>query len=194
MIGITYQLTAQFRYTFRSTPDSIPVRINGVEKCTKPCSVNFYWKDATDNKIVFEMKSPGFAVWKDSLTQKPSKFNFYANEMLKRKLPVYEINPTSPLIAFDKLVANFKDGEEIGKSIDRLGNETTIKWDGTTKIGESAFEERFYETINNAGFNSPLSESSELFAKNKKKTLPRYLVGAQLVDYQVNISYDDEAP
>src|SRR5690606_25838606 len=72
------------------------------------------------------------------------------------------------------------------------GKIESINWEGSVKLGNSSFERKFYQLLTNYGFETPISESSKLFSKeNGRKLLPKYVVGAQIVAYDVQIVEDD---
>src|SRR5690606_11888739 len=151
-----------------STPDSSEVLMNGENQCYTPCAVNFYWHQIKDNKIKFEVKSPGFETWSENITRKPNNLVYTNSIEFKRDLPVLETDSTSPILSFDRIIVHFKDGKVIGKIKPLKGLEEELKWEGSIKIGEPAFHDSFYNIITNAGFNSVLSESAKLFSTDNK--------------------------
>ncbi|MEX2589973.1 MAG: trypsin-like peptidase domain-containing protein [Chitinophagales bacterium] len=189
LLFLSYEFaSAQFHYDLTSIPDSAKVTLNGETECYTPCRVKFYWRKAENGKLIVAVQAPGFEPWADTLRKKPSKFNFKHDAELKRKLPVFDdLDSITALVAFDKLLADFKDGTTVGKYKKSKDETETIKWEGNIKIGESGFEETFYEIVTNAGFTTPLSEFTSLFSddSDKRKPLPRFIVGANLAGYDV---------
>lgn len=187
---------AQFRYELTSTPDSAKVTFNGKTECYTPCRAKFFWNKVKENKqLIVAIEAPGFEPWADTLKRKPSNFNFWEDAELKRKLPVYdELDSITAVVGFDKLLADFKDGTVVGKRQMEKDQSEPIKWEGNIRIGESGFEETFYEIVTNAGFTTPLSEFTSLFADDTedRKPLPRFIVGANLVDYNIYFGKSDE--
>lgn len=179
---------AQFRHTFTSFPDSAKVLKNGVLECHTPCRVKWFWRDAEDDKMVFSVEADGFKTWSDTLRNKPFDFDEHEYIDLEPAFTVFEFDSASPLLAFDKLMVNFKDGSKIGEKIDIDGNVETIKWKGSIKVGDEVFEEKFFEIITNMGYVSQVSKSAELFSNDTRSRiiLPRYIIGVELTDYNLN--------
>lgn len=180
--------SAQFRYDLASTPDSAKVTINGKTECYTPCRTKFFWSKAENKKIIVAIQAPGYEPWADTIKKKPSHFNFYKDAELDKKLPVFDdLDTLTAIVAFDKLLADFKDGTTVGKFVKSKDETDVIKWEGSIKIGESGFETTFYEILTNAGFTTPLSEFTSLFANDTedRNPLPRFVVGAHLVDYDI---------
>lgn len=186
---LTISVKSQFRHTFTTFPDSARVLKNGVLECYSPCRVNWFWRDAVNDKLVFSVEAEGFKTWSDTLRQKPFDFDEHEYLELEPAYTVFEFDSASPLVAFDKLMVNFKDGKKIGEKIDLDGNVETINWKGSIKVGDEVFEEKFYEIITNMGYVSEVSKSAELFSNDTRSRiqLPRYIVGVELIDY--NLSY-----
>ena len=182
-------VNAQFRYTFTSFPDSAEVEMNGKIKCYTPCSIDYYWRDRINEKIVFSVNSIGYKTWSDTLRMKPSSFDEWEYLELEEDYEIFQFDSLSPLIGFDKLMINLKDGEVIGKKVDLKNNTEVIKWRGSVKIGDEVFEEKFYEIATNMGYNSIISQSAELFSDHQRASsqLPRYIIGVEIKKY--NLSY-----
>ena len=182
----------QFQYRFISSPDSAAVFMNGEIKGYTPCKVSFFWRQAIDKKITFEVKSDGYKNWKKEITEKPWKFDLKDEVVLERDLPEFNIDSSSAVVAFDLLVADFKEGKEIGRYNKANGDVELLKWEGAIKVGEITFEERFNEIVINAGFRTNVSQNSQMFAGTQKESkLPRFIVGANLVDYRIDVKYSD---
>lgn len=186
---------AQFEYEFTSSPDSATVFLNGEEECKTPCKVRFFWRDAIDGSISFEVKEPGFKPWYDTITSKPAQLNLEAFANLVREFHEFDLDSGSALVAYDKLVADFKEGRKIGTYTDVRGNIEELKWEGNIKVGSEKFESRFYEIISNVGFITPYSEEAKLFSgKGEGKTrIPRFIIGIQLIDYDVEFIKERES-
>lgn len=181
------QLKAQFVYTLFSYPDSAAVYKNGKLVCTTPCKVKYYWREAQNNKLVFKVEKEGFESWADTLHKKPNEFDKYNSIDLKYAYEVYDFE-NAPILTFDKLVINIKNGTVIGKKSYLDGRIENTKWEGSIKVGDEYFGNKFIETSTNMGYRTIISESSELFSdKIKKETrLPRYSIGVEVKDYKVN--------
>ena len=67
------------------------------------------------------------------------------------------------------------------------------KWEGRTKIGDKAFEGRFYEVVYLAGFRTHLSKNAKLFAgtDQERPRPPRFLVGVKLLDLSVDLRHSE---
>lgn len=189
-IAIFLSLTAnaQFIYDIYSTPDSASVFINGEETCVTPCRHKFYWRDNVDGQISFAVKAPGFKTWGDTLFKKPYQFDFEERITLERELPIFNLDSATAVVGFDKLLIKFDDGAKIG-SYKKMNNvEEPIKWEGSYKIGVDSFNKKFYELISHLGFRTPFNDKVELFNNDHDKVrLPRYLVGAQITDYEIRL-------
>ena len=182
---------AQFNYVVRSTPDSAQVSLNGKYRCSTPCMLKYRWKEAVEGRLVFEVSADGYKSWTDTIAAKPRLFEEKKTVTLDRDIPVFELGPSSPIVGFDKLIADIPEGTVIGSSIDEKGKVEPIKWEGSIKVGESAFEQRFYQIMKQAGVNTSGKQDPKLFSKGDQRTrLPRYLVGMQMTGQTMNLRYD----
>ena len=189
LFNIASQLAfAQFRLIVTSLPDSAQVFLNGDQKCTTPCRLNYYWRDAEDGELLFEVKSEGYESWEQRITKKPIDFDRRERVYLEPKKLDLDIDKNSAPISFDKLIVNFKDGKELGKKVKLDGTEEKIIWRGSIKIGNEVFIEKFYEVVSNHGFNSPISENAKLFSNDSRSNnqLPRYEIGVQITELTLN--------
>lgn len=184
---ISLSVDAQFRYHFETFPSDATVKMNDKAVCQTPCEVDFYWRDAVNDEITFSVEKDGFYAWGDTISMKPRTFDFYYDEDLKRRLPVLDFDTITPLILFDKLVVNFKDGQKVGSYKDELGETINLNWEGSTKIGTKKVESLFYEIGNNAGLNTPIYENAKLFGDTKPTPTARFIVGVEITDYKVGI-------
>lgn len=180
---------AQFHYDIKTSPDSALVYVNGVLECATPCLVKYRWKDAVNEKMVFEVKSEGYKTWGDTIVKKPRYFDKMLNWDLELDFPIFELSDNEALISFDKLIAEFNDGTIIGKIIDAQNNIEAIKWSGSIKVGDEVFESKFYEVLTDMGYKSAYTESVKLFSEeqNRRPKLPRYTVGVEITDYYINL-------
>lgn len=187
------QVSGQFHYTFRSEPSGAQVTLNGEPRCTTPCAVKYRWNEAKNDRLLFEVKAPGYRTWSDTLDKKPWQFDETAWVELKRDLKDLGLDSSSALVAFDKLVVDLKDGSVIGQSTDKDGKSTPIKWEGTVKVGERSFERAFYEILMGSGVRTPVKESARLFSDGSKnrRMLPRYSVGVQLLDVHMDARHEE---
>src|SRR5690606_18220581 len=119
------------------------------------------------------------------LTEKPRLFDDRERITLERIIPTFDVGSASAIVGFDKLLADFKDGTEVGSSVDENGKSTPIKWEGNVKVGEKAFERRFYEVLSKAGFRIPARPDPKLFSDGERPQQPRFLVGVQLLEVGV---------
>jgi len=188
MIISVHSASAQFRLIVTSLPDSSQVYLNGEEKCSTPCRLNYYWRDAKDGEILFEVKNQGYETWEQKISKKPIDFDRRERVYLEPQKLELDIKENSALIAFDKLMVNFKDGKELGKKIRFDGTEEKITWKGSIKIGDETFIKKFYEVVSDLGFNSPISENAQLFSDDNRSNtqLPRYEIGVQITDLTIN--------
>jgi len=181
---------AQFHYSLTSTPDSAQVLLNGQPRCTTPCIVRYRWNEAVKDRVVLEVTTPGFENWTDTISAKPVRFNDRERIDLVRIIPTFDLGPTSAVIGFDKLIADFKDGTVVGSNLDELGQSSPIKWEGTVKAGEKGFKRRFYEVLSKAGFRIPSVPDPKLFSDGEGIQQPRFLVGLQLLEISVDLRHD----
>ena len=183
---------SQFHYTITSTPDSAIVLVNGDQECVTPCRVKYYWRHKKNNMMTFAVSSQGYESWYDTISEKPSEFSVRERIELKPTTVKLNFDSINPLIGFDKLLAVFEDGQQVGSFTNLEGKVEPIKWEGSVKLGNSTFERKFFQLLTNYGFETPISENSKLFSKdNGRKLLPKYVVGAQIVAYDVQIIEDD---
>ncbi len=187
IFGTVQLMQAQFRYTITSLPDSAEVRLNGELKGYTPYRLNFYWRNAENGKLVVSVDKEGYESWSDTIVEKPLDWDFRKRVYLGPSFPYLNIE-NSPLIAFDKLVVEFPNGKEVGKSLSLNGEVEQIKWEGSIKIGDEEFAEKFYEVATDMGLNTPISENAKLFSEDQRSRtrLPRYLIGVEITDYAIN--------
>ena len=185
----SFTVQSQFHYDIKTTPDSALVFVNGKIECTTPCIVKYRWKDAVNNKMVFEVKSDGYKTWGDTINNKPRSFDKIVNWDLELDFPIFDLENNNVLIAFDKLIAEFNDGKVIGKITDADNNMEAIKWTGSIKVGNEEFESQFYEVLTAMGYKSEYTESVKLFSEEQQRRprLPRYAIGVQITDYYLTM-------
>lgn len=187
--------SAQLYYTIKSEPDSSVVKVNGKEVGYTPFRVKYNWgSTAVDNKIVFSVESKGYKTWSDTMTKKPKTFNINKTVFLTRKFDKGNFDSSKVIVGFDKLLAVFDEGKQIGTVRRSSGSSEVIKWEGSVKVGDKAFESRFYDIASNMGLQTPISKNNELFAgeDSKKPMLPRYIIGAKIIDININSYYDNK--
>ncbi len=189
------EASAQFSYTLYTAPDSAEVFVNGKSVGYTPGDFNFRWKQAENDRLVFEVRKSGYKDWGDTLTSKPRKFKYGSKTIeLTREVPKFAFDSLTSAVEFDKLLAaSFDKGKVIGYSETKSGYKTDLVWDGTTKVGDESFEENFYELLGRAGFTLPSGTKYkvELFDRQEKTIAPkaRFTVGAELKDYYVTSAY-----
>lgn len=179
--------SAQFHYDIRSEPDSAIVYVNGIKECFTPCVVKYKWRDAIDNKLFFSVKTEGYKTWSDTLRKKPRSYDKLERLYLELNYPTFDIADNQNLINFDKLIADFKDGTEIGKQVDLNGASEPITWSGSIKVGEEVFEKSFYTILTNMGYKSAYTEHVKLFSEEKRDRpkLPRFTIGVEITNYNI---------
>ncbi len=184
---------AQFTYTFVSMPDSAEVMMNGEKKCFTPCKVKYYWREKKDGHITFSVEKNGYKKKEVLISEKPTDFDRYDRVILDIKYPVLDLKST-PLIAFDKVRADIKDGKVIGEKKFLKRASESITWSGSIKVGDESFEESFYDVATNMGFNTLVTESSQLFSENssRKRQLPRFIIGAEIEEFNINYKETEE--
>lgn len=187
IIFSTQYTQAQFHYILTSLPDSAEVKLNGELKGHTPYKLKFFWRNAKDGKLAISLHRDGYQAWSDTITKKPMSWDQRKRVHLKLDFPYLDLDK-SPLIAFDKLTAEFQDGEIIGKKVFFKKEVEQLKWKGSIKIGDESFTNQFYEIATKMGLNTSVSEKAKLFSEDQKgrKQLPRYIIGAEIIDYSVN--------
>lgn len=70
------EASSQFSYTLYTAPDSAEVFVNGKSVGYTPGDFNFRWKQAENDRLVFEVRKSGYKDWGDTLTSKPRKFKY----------------------------------------------------------------------------------------------------------------------
>lgn len=182
-----YFIFSQFRYKIFSNPDSAHVKLNNKTVAQTPCYVDFYWRDAVDDKIIISVEKEGYEDWADTIFQKPKQFNFTKDIQLERKDTLSPIYDSTHVVGFDKLVVNFKEGKKVGVFTNYREGTEDFLWKGSVKIGDKYFEERVYDFFANSGFNTPTKEGAKLFNQKKQLSSPRYILGVELDNYFFNI-------
>lgn len=183
-------LRAQFHRIFTSTPDSAQVYVNGRPTCTTPCVASYRWGQALNGQLSFSVEAAGYEPWTDTIREKPHEFDDRQRITLTRIIPVLGMAPNSAMVGFDKLVAEMTDGSVIGISVDMDGKSEPIKWEGNVKLGEKAFERRFYEVLDKAGVRIPKPKDPKLFSElDQRPQLPRFLVGATITQVEIQLRH-----
>lgn len=180
---------SQFYYHLTSVPDSVLVKVNGQEKCYTPCVVEFNWKDHRNTPFIMTASASGFNEWSDTIREKPNNFYIRKSFEMVRRIPNYISDSLKTVIGFDRLLADFQDGREVGMVVYGNSKIDTIKWEGDTKIGVKDFEERFLEIMKQVGYRIPERQDATLFSDNTtiRYSKPRYLVGARVIDYRTTL-------
>lgn len=183
----TFSAFGQFHYTISSLPDSATVYVNGEKVGYTPYQAKYYWNQKNDSKqMIFSVELDGYETWSDTLKEKPKTFDKRATLSLKPILPSFKLDSTKVFVAFDKLLAVFENGKEIGVFNKKDGEKEILKWEGTVKTGSKVFEKKFYEILEKSGIPTPIVTQANLFSGENKKILPRFFIGAQIVDYKIS--------
>jgi S1-C subfamily serine protease len=60
-------------------------------------------------------------------------------------------------------------------------------------VGDDSFEQKTYDVLGSAGFQTIMGQSAKLFSDQKKgKRSPRFILGAKIIDLGVEITWDDK--
>ena len=190
LIGCSATSFSQFHYSLDSKPNSATVYVNGVEECVTPCVVKYRWKENIDGKIVISMKADGFKTWADTIREKPLYLDKSELAYMKKSFKVFDLKDNENLVSFDKLIAEFKDDQVVGKVTDKKGVVEELKWSGSIKVGDEVYEKKFYTYLTDMGYKSPYTEEVKLFSgeTRSRPKLPRFAVGVEIVDY--NLTFD----
>ena len=193
LVAICQLVNAQFIYDFTSKQDSSEVYVNDELIGHTPLRFKYYWKTSQKNgKMVFRVGHDGFETWTDTLSKKPRNFTKSVSIELDHEIPDYTDLDIKNLCAFDKIVANFKDGSTIGYEKMKGEKRRKLTWNGDIKVGDEEFATSFYQILTKASIPTPYSENAELFKdQNYKPTkLPRFIIGAEVTKYQVILMED----
>lgn len=187
---ISILVNAQYYYTYNSSPDSAAIYINGKYKCHSPCKTKFFWNEAIDDKIVIELKAPGFEVYKDSLTTRPKRIPKYINITMKPALPKIEFDSNSAMVVFDRFISAVENNSTIGFEKTIKGDAEEIIFKESSMPDEEKFAKKFYSYLLEAKIENPFTENNTLFSDPDKnfKRLPRYVVGVKLNKLTNNVS------
>ncbi|MBP6640593.1 MAG: trypsin-like peptidase domain-containing protein [Bacteroidia bacterium] len=179
---------AQFVYEVESTPDSAKVYVNGVLRGTTPCKVKFEWAEAPDSGFVFRVKKENYGDQVFAVKEKPRVIKSFKKVTLTKVFPHFDLDPESPLIEFDKLLAEFPSGKEVGV-VKRGGISKPLTWDGFSRLGSDPIDVKTYDVLGTSGFNTPMKESHQLFSnENHTKKVPRFLLGAKVTKLWIDMS------
>lgn len=190
LFSVLSTVDGQFRYIIVSEPDSAAVFINGEQVGNTPYVADYYWKKtAIDKKIVFSVKEEGYEPWSDTIRGKPYKLNKKVRIILNSDVPFYKFDSIAIFAAFDKIIANFDNNQRIGTHFFDDGRSEPIKWEGTVKTGDESFVRKFYEVVSKSGIPTSATAGAALFSEQerKRKQLPRFIIGAQILTYKVNV-------
>lgn len=190
LIGLLpFAANAQFVYEVESDPDSAKVYVNGVLRGTTPCKIKFEWASVPDSGIVFRVKKANYTDEVFTLKEKPRVIKSFKKVTLQKILAHFELDPESPLIEFDRLLAEFPSGKEVGE-IKRGGyGSKPLTWDGFSRLGSDPMNIKTYDVLGSTGFNTPMKESHQLFStENRTKKNARFLLGAKVVKLWLDIS------
>ncbi len=180
--------SAQFTYEIESTPDSAEVYMNGVLEGKTPIKVKFEWKNVPDSGLVFRLKHEGYLDAEFRVNEKPRVIKSWKKMKLEKWLPHFQLDSASALIEFDKLLAEFPSGKQIGE-IKRGSSITKLTWEGFSRLGGDPIGLKTYDVLGSTGFNTPMSESNQLFSTEKRaRKSPRFLLGAKVTDLWVDMN------
>lgn len=177
----------QFHYRITSEPDSSKVLINGKEIGHTPLLAKYYWRQQKNNQIIFSIQADGYKTWTDTIKSKPRKFDKYATVKLKRIYPSFKFDSSNTILAaYDKLMPTFDQHKILGNLHSPDGTTEQIQWNSVNRTSNKAYEYKFYEILNNSGIPTPVNPINSLFSneKSRKNTLPRYIIGTQIIDYK----------
>lgn len=189
LFGLPLCTKAQFIYEFKTTPDSAEVYLGSVFKGKTPLKVKFLWENVSDSGLVFRIKKEGYSDEALVLREKPRQIKSSASFTLKKILPHFELDSASAMVEFDKLLAEFPSGKQIGQVKRYGGAVTDLTWEGFTRLGSDPIGMKAYDILGSAGFNTPMKEEHQLFSTEKRvRKTPRFLLGAKVKDLWVNLT------
>ena len=170
---------AQFIYEFESDPDSVTVLMNGELQGKTPLKVKLPWNEFAAEGYSFEFKKEGYLSQTFEVKEKPRLIRNYKKMTLEKEVVHFTLDENSPMIEFDKLLAEFPEGKVIGEA--KQGSlSKQLTWEGFSRIGSETFTVRTYDVLGTAGFNTQAKESVQLFADEKRtKKSARYVLGAK---------------
>jgi S1-C subfamily serine protease len=180
--------SAQFTYEIESKPDSADVYMNGALQGKTPIKVKFDWKSVPDSGLVFLLKHEGYLDTTFKVVEKPRVIKSWKSVKLEKWVPHFKLDSASALIEFDKLLAEFPSGKQIGQ-IMRGSSITKLTWEGFSRLGGDPIGLKTYDVLGSTGFNTPMSESNQLFSNEKRtRKSPRFLLGAKVSDLWVDMN------
>ena len=175
-----------YTYKLTSTPDSATVFLNDVEIGKTPMEAKFEWTKTQDGPFVFMFLKSGFEDAKYEITEKPKFKDNFKDIQLEKKHPKFPMDSNAVLVKFDKLMFEFPLGKQIGHNKTFYGGDIT--WEAYSRVGVGQFATKADDVLGTAGFRTPFIQGNELFSdQTKKPALPRFLVGAKLLDIWVEL-------
>lgn len=133
--------------------------------------------------MIFTVSLPGYESWADTLTKKPSDFDEHASVKLKRRISKLTPDPSGAMLAFNKVLPNYRSGDQVGSIKTKNRETSTIRWNENELLNQHDLAERFHETMDEAGLGTPLHQARQLFDVGERQRSPQYLVGTELQKY-----------
>jgi len=183
----------QLRYTFYSEPDSATLYINDVEECVTPCVARVFWRKAKETgRLVFSVKTDGYKTWRDTLTEKPKKFDASYKVRLWPEVTEYDFDSLVAPLSFDKIIVKgIDENQEIGSISELKDFKEDIRWHAYYENDFSEAISDVYLMADKAGFPTVRSEvdNESLFEGEIKKLprRPRFKIGLEITDVNVQM-------
>lgn len=192
-LGLTAACEAQFERTFTSRPDSAIVIMNDQVVGHTPCRIEYNWPTAAKaGRIIFQVSRTGFGSWADTVFTKPSQLDELEHVILERTLPDLSTDSLGKIADFDRMISDLRPESIIGQKTDKAGATSPLKW--SASIGVLHQGGTFRHAMMKMGLGNEPMTKEELFSgpANARPIPPRFLVGAKLIDYDVDIRYSGQ--
>lgn len=188
--GLPAVCEAQFERTFTSRPDSATVTMNDQVIGHTPCRIEYNWPSAAKaGKIIFKVSRTGYGSWADTIFTKPSQLDELEHVILERSLPDLSADSLGIVADFDRMISELRPESIIGQKTDKAGASTPLKW--SASVGGLHHGGTFRHAMMKMGLGNKPITKEQLFSRpaNDRPIPPRFLVGAKLIDYNVDIRY-----
>jgi hypothetical protein len=157
------------KYTFEitSSPDSAMVSLNGEALGKTPYKAAIDWSQVPGGGFEFVLSKPSYEDQKFVVAEKPKFKENYKTVKLEKIRPHFDLDSSSVLVNFDKLMTEFPLGKIIGHNKTFYGGDIT--WEAYSRVGVQQFAAKADDILGSAGFRTPLIRSNELFSDQNRK-------------------------
>lgn len=114
-LGCVGGLSAQFRHTIRTAPDSAEVYLNNERVGTAPCIVSYRWVGVPAGGHTISIRRAGFQEHRVLIANKPSTLNASSEVVLQPIYPPFDLAGDYGRIRFGAYSAQVPVGRKIGE-------------------------------------------------------------------------------